>query len=479
MASTTADTGGPRGKDRAAELEQYTIEQIPLDQRHGKPRDLFTIWFTSNLMPLTIITGALTTAVFGLPFWASVIAIVVGNLVGAIFMALHSAQGPKLGIPQMIQSRAQYGVLGSILVVGIVVFMYIGFFASNLILGGQAVNQVTSAISVNWGIVICAIISLVVVIWGYDLIHFLNRWMAWVFAIVMVVATVFILSDLPSGFLSKGTFGWGAFISAVVVTGVLWQIAYAPYVSDYSRYMPPEAATNRVFWNSYWGVVIGSTLPMLLGAVVGILFAADQIAGISTATKGFSVVVMIVFALGIMDTNVLNAYGGVLCTITVGQNFKNKWFPGARARAIVAAVFVAICLWLALVYADSFLTSFFNFMLFLLYLLVPWTLINLIDFYLVQHGEYDVDAMFQPDGGPYGRFNWGTIAIYLIGFAVEIPFVATTFYTGPMVAKVGGADLSWLVAIIVVSPLYYWYAMRRRNKLGDVHTKTPVHATQG
>ena len=107
MASTTADTGGPRGKERAAELEQYTIEQIPLDQRHGKPRDLFTIWFTSNLMPLTIITGALTTAVFGLPFWASVIAIVVGNLVGAIFMALHSAQGPKLGIPQMIQSRAE------------------------------------------------------------------------------------------------------------------------------------------------------------------------------------------------------------------------------------------------------------------------------------------------------------------------------------------------------------------------------------
>ena len=68
--------------------------------------------------------------------------------------------------------------------------------------------------------------------------------------------------------------------------------------------MPPEEATNKVFWYSYWGVVIGSTLPMLLGAVVGILFADDQIGGISTATKGFSVVVMLVFALGIMDTNV-------------------------------------------------------------------------------------------------------------------------------------------------------------------------------
>ena len=107
-----SNAGEAAGKEHAPQLEQYTIEQIPLDQRHGKPRDLFTIWFTSNLMPLTIVTGALTTAVFGLNFWASVVAIVIGNLLGAIFMALHSAQGPKLGIPQMIQSRAQYGVLG-------------------------------------------------------------------------------------------------------------------------------------------------------------------------------------------------------------------------------------------------------------------------------------------------------------------------------------------------------------------------------
>jgi len=477
MASTTVDNGGPRGQERAAVLEQYTIEQIPLDQRHGKPRDLFTIWFTTNLMPLTIVTGAFTTALFGLNFWSSVVAIVLGNLIGAVFMALHSAQGPKLGIPQMIQSRAQYGVLGSILVVGVVVFMYLGFFASNLILGGQSINQMTSAISVNWGIVVCAVLSLLVVIWGYDLIHFLNRWMAWLFSIVMIVATVYVLSDLPHGFLSKGSFSWGAFISAAVVTGVLWQIAYAPYVSDYSRYMPPESATNKVFWNSYWGVVIGSTLPMLLGAVVGLISTDTQIGAISTATKGFSVVVMLVFALGIIDTNVLNAYGGMLCAITVGQNFRSHWFPGARTRALFATVFVAITLWLALVYASSFLTSFLNFMLFLLYLLVPWTLINLIDFYLVQHGEYDVAAMFRPDGGPYGKFNWGTIAIYLIGFAVEIPFINTTFYEGPAAKAVNGTDFSWLIAIVVVSPLYYWYAMRRRSKLRGVHTVTPEHAS--
>src|SRR5258708_38394450 len=43
----------------AATLEQYTIAQIPASERHGRPRDLFTIWFSSNIMPLTFVTGAL------------------------------------------------------------------------------------------------------------------------------------------------------------------------------------------------------------------------------------------------------------------------------------------------------------------------------------------------------------------------------------------------------------------------------------
>ncbi len=464
MGTAPTDADGSRGAEHAAELEQYTIEQIPLDQRHGRPRDLFTIWFTSNLMPLTVVTGALATVAFGLPFIPAVIALVIGNLLGAVFMALHSAQGPKLGIPQMIQSRAQYGVLGSILVVGIVVFMYVGFFGSNLVLGGQSIHQLSSSVSVNWGVVICAVASLLIVVFGYDLIHYLNRWLAIAFSVVMIVATILVIDKLPSHFLSLGHFGWGAFISAMVVTGILWQIAYAPYVSDYSRYMSPKEGVKPVFWYSYWGVVIGSAVPMVIGALVGIASKdASQVVGLDKLSLGFGWVVMLVFGIGIINTNSLNAYGGVLCAITVGQNFYEKWFPGAKARALFATIFVGVCLYAALVYVNSFTTTYLNFILFLLYLLVPWTLINLIDFYLVAHGDYDVPALFRKDGGIYGRFNWGTIAIYAIGFAVEIPFINTTFYEGPAAKAFNGTDFSWLVAIVVVAPVYYFYAKHKRQ----------------
>ncbi|MFT4044687.1 MAG: cytosine permease, partial [Gordonia sp. (in: high G+C Gram-positive bacteria)] len=110
-------------------VERRTIDHIPVDERHGRARDIFTVWFGSNIMLLTIITGALATTVFGLPFWAGALGVVLGNLVGGVVMALHAAQGPQMGVPQMLQTRAQFGSIGSLLVVILVVFMYLGFFA--------------------------------------------------------------------------------------------------------------------------------------------------------------------------------------------------------------------------------------------------------------------------------------------------------------------------------------------------------------
>ncbi|MBV9804711.1 MAG: cytosine permease, partial [Solirubrobacterales bacterium] len=124
----------------AAAIEQRTISQVPLSERHGRVRDLFTIWFGSNVMLLTIVTGALATTVYGLSLaWAGA-AIIVGNLLGAVFMALHSVQGPRLGVPQMIQSRGQFGAWGAIVVVAVVMIMYLGFIASNAVLGGESIN---------------------------------------------------------------------------------------------------------------------------------------------------------------------------------------------------------------------------------------------------------------------------------------------------------------------------------------------------
>src|ERR1700689_5030761 len=55
-------------REQPTRLGINTIQPIPVDQRHGTSKDLFTVWFGSNLMLLTIVTGGVPGTVFALPF---------------------------------------------------------------------------------------------------------------------------------------------------------------------------------------------------------------------------------------------------------------------------------------------------------------------------------------------------------------------------------------------------------------------------
>ena len=443
-------------------IEDKTIQPIPPNERHGRTRDLFSLWFGSNIMLLTVVTGALATSVYGLPFWLSVVAIVVGNLVGAVFMALHSAQGPRLGVPQMMQTRGQFGSYGSLLVIAAVVVMYVGFFASNLVLAGQSLNVLTSGISVDAGILIVGAVSVVVTIFGYDLIHAYARLMSYLAgaALLLTFSWIVAVHGLGHGFGSFGHSSVAGFIGTVTVAA-LWQIAYAPYVSDYSRYMPADTGARPAFWASYWGCSLGSILPMILGAMIGVS-TGDMVTGLHTETGAVASLVIIVFTVTIAVTNSMNIYGGALSVIAIGQTFRPAWLPRAVTRAVLTVVIYIAAVVPAIVSQNNFLVNYTNFILLLLYVLVPWTAINLIDFYLVRHGNYDVAQFFRGDGGIYGRFDWVSIGCYLLGIAIEVPFVNTTMFEGPIAKGLGGVDISWIVCLIVIGPLYYLAAKRLR-----------------
>ena len=53
------------------------------------------------------------------------------------------------------------------------------------------------------------------------------------------------------------------------------------------------------------------------------------------------------------------------------------------------------------------------------------------------------------------------IVAYIIGIAVEIPFMSTTLYTGPAACAMNGTDLSWIVGLVITVPLYYLLASRQ------------------
>jgi NCS1 family nucleobase:cation symporter-1 len=443
-------------------IEQNTIYPIPAGERHGRAADLFTVWFGSNIMILTIVTGALATVRFHLSLIDAVLAIFIGNLLGGIFMALHAAQGPQLGVPQMVQSRGQFGSIGAIFVVALVVVMYLGFVASNLVLGGQSLHSIAGAINDQAGIVLIALLSVVAAIYGYDLIHAYARWMTWVCGAALAACFFWIIAvrGLPADIWQRGDLTASGFLGMISV-GALWQIAYAPYVSDYSRYMPVDSGVRPAFWASYWGCVLGSALPMLLGALLGLTVADGNIvAGLARATAPISIAIVVVFSIGIGSTTAMNVYCGVLSSITIGQTFVPGWKAGAAARSVLSVIFMVVALAMALLGARNFMVNYENFLSLLLCVLAPWTAVNLVDFYLVQHGRYDVASFFAPDGGIYGRYNATALFCYGLGIVIQVPFLATDPYTGAAARALGGVDISWLVAIAVVSPLYYVLARR-------------------
>jgi NCS1 family nucleobase:cation symporter-1 len=166
-----------------------------------------------------------------------------------------------------------------------------------------------------------------------------------------------------------------------------------------------------------------------------------------------------VIALGKLTINVLNTYGGFMSMVTSVSGFRGQAVLSQRSRAAYIGVIMVAGSAVALIGKDSFLTSFKDFLLFLLTAFTPWSAINLVDYYLIAKERYDLPALSDP-AGRYGAWRWPALTVYVIGLLAQLPFLVTHFYTGPLVQPLGGADISWIVGLAVPA-LLYWLLARR------------------
>jgi NCS1 family nucleobase:cation symporter-1 len=447
-----------------AAIEERNIDYIPDSERHGSVANLAPFWFSCSVLLITVVTGALLVSL-GLNLAWAIVATVLGTTVGAIFMAYHSAQGPKMGIPQMIQSRAQFGVKGALTPLIVVVIMYIGYFASNSYLGGTTLAYAN--IPIVPGIIIANVVALIVAFIGYDVLHLTFRWIAILNIILFGILSIFVFRlPLPAGSLVLGPVKLGPFLLGLSFAAI-WQISYAPYVSDYSRYLPKNTSIKASFWYTYAGTVVSSVWLFILGATMAVAIP-DSVNNMAVGLAkvwhmpGAFLVILVLF-ITIAFINSSNLYGGFL-TLLTGLEPYVKIKNSVKSRF---AFFFGICLAgtiLGILGSSNFMTWFSNFMSLLLYTLVPWTAINLVDFYLIQRGEYDVPAIFDPDG-KYGRYNWRSLSVYFVTIVFEIPFFNVTFYQGPVSKALGGADISWIVGLIFAAVVYYIVARVHQNRV--------------
>jgi NCS1 family nucleobase:cation symporter-1 len=239
-----------------------------------------------------------------------------------------------------------------------------------------------------------------------------------------------------------------------------WQIAYGPYVADYSRYLPANTPPRATFLAVGAGSVLGSQISMSFGvlaaALGGSAFEHHEVAYVVGlgSTGAIASALFFCIAFGKVMATSLNSYGSFMSIATILGGFHPNLRITRLLRLGVIAIMVTISIGLALAGRHSFLKDFEAFILFLLAVFTPWSAINLVDYYAITRSGYDLAALDDPDGR-YGRWNKVGLSVYLFGILVQLPFIASPFYTGPMVAKLGGADISWIIGLVLPALLYF------------------------
>ncbi|HIE1456305.1 cytosine permease [Serratia marcescens] len=130
-----------------------------------------------------------------------------------------------------------------------------------------------------------------------------------------------------------------------------------------------------------------------------------------------------------------------------------KVTPTLRLRMIGIGVVALTVFAVAMAIPASYLASFNTFVLLMLYFLVPWTAVNLMDFYVVRGGHYAIGEIFNPSG-IYGRWGGSGLTAYAVGLLAMVPFMTLGFYTGPFAVLLGGADIAFLVGLLVAGSVY-------------------------
>ncbi len=440
-------------------LEVRSIDYVPLAERHGKVWHLWPVWFSGDAHLATLAVGVLGITLGGNLAW-SAIAVLLGNALGTFFMAFHSTQGPQLGLPQMIQSRPQFGYTGALLVWAVALVAYVGYNAFNQVLAAQALHQLTPLVPATspGAIVLFALVAVSLAAIGYDQIHRAQRGFAY---LMIAILTVFSLGGLftlsfPAAQWDLAGFRAVPFL-AQLFAAASYQLSWSIYVSDYSRYLPRDVGVGESFWWTYLGAFIGGTWMMLVGTVAAALapqldVAAAMEHAADAVVPGLGKVLLAGGLLGLITITALNFYGASLTLLSVADTVRPLRCTLGKRLASLAVALAASTL-LALNSSGNFVARFQDYLSLLLYLFTPWTAINLVDFYVVRKGHYSIREIFNASG-MYGRWNWRGLIAYVVGFLVMIPFFSTDLYTGPVARALGKADIAMLVGLPVAALVY-------------------------
>lgn len=443
-------------------LERHGIAHVPEDRRYGRPRSQFTVRFAPVIYLAAIFIGS-SGGPLGLGFAGSVSAIVLANLLGAVGTGLCAAMGPRLGMPQLPMGRAAFGYFGNILPAVLSLLVFIGYYSAGTVLGSKSLASLLHTPYAPTVVVVAAL-SILIGIYGYRILHIMGRVITNLSIVVLTVVSIALLvhgGGSGTHATASGSHFWVGWL--VLFTAVFgYTASWAPYASDYSRYLPKESKQSSVATAATLGLFCSTTWMMVLGA--GLITLAPN--GDVLDTFGIALpdwlryLVLLVLGLSAIPHNSVNLYSGAMATLTCNLKLP-QWVTvtiGGLIGLVIALAFGG----------SSFMSNFMLFLTVISYYITPWLAVLLVDYFISRRSGRDypsVDNFYSPRGA-FGRFGVPGLTALIVGIIVSIPFMGNDFYTGPIAHQLHGADFSYFVGAAVAAVIYGAWGKKSRGPAG-------------
>ncbi len=437
-------------------IETHGIERVsPKTRAHVRILDNFTMWMSANMAITTIALGTLAVPVFQLGFWDSVIAIIIFNILGTLPVAFFSTMGPKLGLRQMTISRFSFGWVGAVIMALFNIAACIGWSVVNVIVGGQLIAALSGGTVPRWaGILIIAVLTTMVSIYGYRYVHRYERW-AW-----LPIAAIFVIMLFVAGpkfsIIATPAFGAAEIAAFISFGGAVYGFAtgWSSYAADYNVNQPEETSSRQIFWMTFLGVAIPCIILEVFGMALTIAYkglgGGDLLSAVLHPLGAFGTLCLVLLALSIIANNIPNDYSLGLCMQLLGKRFQHV------NRAVWTLIGAVLYVTIAILAASNFNETLTNFLLLVAYWLGPWAIILVIEHFVFRHGKYSEYHGENWNTRSKLPLGWAAIAAMALGL-VGVYFGASQFlFTGPLAKALGGTDIGFELGLVVAGIAYFF-----------------------
>jgi len=470
---TTTSESTASGRVEAA-LETRGIEPVPVDERHGRPAQLFWVWFAANISILGLPLGA-TLVALGLTVWQAVIVAAIGSVGSFAIVGAVSIAGRRGGAPGLTLSRAVFGARGNI-----------GPTAVSLIsrLGWETVNTTTAAFAllslctILFGaspaaadhpvltiacIAVFVLLTVVVSGLGHAVLVSVQRWATWVFGALNIVVGAFLVATVDWAAVGAATPApVGTMIAGVGIIAAGTGIGWANASADVSRYQAPGVPAGSLVLSAAAGAGIPLVLLISLGSMLAagdpaLADAGDPVAAIRAMLPTWMAVPYLVAAFGgLLLSNHLSVYSAGLTTLTLGLRMP-------RVYAVVVDVVVTFvgAIYFILV-ADDFYGPFIAFISLLAVPITAWVGVFATDM-LHRHHYAPAALMDVRRTSAYwyrGGIEWRAVTAWAAAIVTGYLFVTAgpsdaPWFSGPLAGSwLGENGLGWVITFVVAAGLY-------------------------